>query len=395
MKYLKYLPMFAAALLFASCHEDDQTVARPAGEVEAPVLAQHSNVVVDNDNLKSEVTFTWSAVDYGYQASVSYALYAVYNDSEPYQLGESFSTSYTMTKETFNNALVNSKGLAVPEDKTSTVYFYVVAGLSPQNTAYNVKSNVVGFDVTTIKSTSAPWIRRPLYLAGNFQGWDPKAKGPVLWENGENTDVYEGLVFLGTAAGTPNDLGDNLCHFKFCPIPDWPGNLGGDPNAMTTEGDPAHITAEEGLYWLTVTLDAAHTTGSVMMKKIDKIGVIGDAVGGWGDTDDVVLSLANMPTDPAAADYADLYYAAMRAQTWSGISENTVAGPFKFRLNGKWEQSWGGPTLEHLVLNDPTNLNCGLSGRVRFSICFRGDVDALLQDTTNPSPVFATVEQAE
>lgn len=394
MKYLKYLPMFAA-LLLASCHEDEQTVARPAGEVEAPVLNQHSNVVVDTENLKSEVTFTWSAVDYGYQAAVSYSLFAVYNDSEPYQLGESFSTSYTMTKEIFNNALVNSKGLAVPEDKTSTVYFYVVAGISPQNTSFNVQSNVIGFDVTTIKSTSAPWIRRPLYLAGNFQGWAPDAKGPVLWENGENTDVYEGLVYLGDASDTPNyDATDGLCHFKFCPNPSWQGNLGGDPNAMTTEGDPAHITAEDGLYWISVTLDAAHTTGSVTMKKVDQIGVIGDAIGGWGDTDDVVLSLANMPTDPAAADYADQYYAAMRAQTWTGVCDNTLAGEFKFRLNGKWEQSWGGSNFAHLDYN-AGNCQNTLTGRVRFSICFRGDVDALLQDTTNPSPVFATVEQAE
>lgn len=394
MKLLKYLPMFAAALLFASCHEDEQTVARPGEEVVAPVLDQHSNVVIDNDNLKSEVTFTWSAVDYGYSASVSYALFAVYNDSEAYQLGESFTTSYTMTKETFNNALVNSKGLAVPEDKTSTVYFYVVAGISPQNTSYNVQSNVIGLDVTTIKSTSAPWIRRPLYLAGNFQGWAPDAKGPVLWETAENSDIYEGLVFLGKAEGTPNYIDDDLSHFKFCPNPSWTGNLGGDPNAMTTEGDPAHITAEEGLYWLSVTLDAAHTTGSVVMKKIDQIGVIGDAVGGWGDTDDLVLSLANVPTDQTAPDYADLYYAAMRAQTWTGVHDAAAAGEFKFRLNGKWEQSWGGADLAHLDYNKGNSQNT-LTGKVRFSICFRGDVDQLLTDTTNPSPVFATVEQAE
>lgn len=394
MKYLKYLPMFAAAFLLCSCHEDDKTVARPGSELEKPILDEHSNVVIDPDNLKSEVTFTWSAVDYGYPASVSYALYAVYGDSEPYQLGESFSTSYTMTKETFNNALVNSKGLAVPEDRTSTVYFYIVAGISPQNTDYNVTSNTIGFDVTTIKSTSAPWIRRPLYLAGNFQGWAPDAKGPVLWETAENSDIYEGLVFLGKAEGTPNYLEDDLCHFKLCPNPSWQGNMGGDPNALTTEGDPAHITAEEGMYWISVTLDVAHTTGSVSMKKVDQIGVIGEAVGGWGDTDDLVLSFANMPEDPSAEDYADSYYAAMRAQTWTGVCENTLAGEFKFRLNGKWEQSWGGADLAHLDFNAGNSQNT-LAGRVRFSICFRGDVDALLTDTTNPSPVFATVEQAE
>ena len=56
--------------------------------------------------------------------------------------------------------------------------------------------------------------------------------------------------------------------------------------------------------------------------------------------------------------------------------------------------SWG-KDLEHLVLNDPTNLVTDLSGKVRFSINFKGDVNSLLQDDTNPSPVSGKVEQAE
>jgi hypothetical protein len=54
--------------------------------------------------------------------------------------------------------------------------------------------------------------------------------------------------------------------------------------------------------------------------------------------------------------------------------------------------NWGG-TLEHLVQGGG-NLTAP-SGKVRFSINFRGDIPALAEDATNPSPISATVEQVE
>lgn len=394
MKFLKYMALAAAALLSASCQEDDLTVALPAADVAAPVMAAHGDVVVDEATLQNEVTFSWSAADYGYQASVTYRLYVAYGDeTNVVELGTTHSTTYTLTKELLNNTLVNTKGLAVPEGETSTIFLYVVSSISTGgDPAYNKQSEMISFQVTTIKSTSAPWIRRPLYVAGNFQGWDP-ATAPVLWENGENSDVYEGLVYLGAAAGTPNFMDDGLCHFKFCPNPNWQGNLGGDLKAMTTEGNPDNLKAEAGLYWITVTLDAAHTTGSVDLREVSQIGVIGTAAGGWDDGQDWVMTLAGLPTDTDAADYADRYYAAMCGQTWeaTGVS---AGGEFKFRLDGAWTSNWGGDNLDHLNFNGG-NCSTLLTGKVRFTICFRGDIPALAEDTTNPSPVSATVEAVE
>ncbi len=386
---MKYMAIFAT-LLFFSCQKDDKMQAMAADEVVPSVMNAHSDIVIDEATLANEVTFSWSAVDYGYPAAISYKLYAVYGESEPYQIGESYSTSYTLTKEGLNNALVNTKGLAVPEDATSLLFFYVTSGISTGK-SYITQSEPISLNVTTIKSTAAAWIRRPLYVAGNYQGWNP-AKAPVLWENGMNSDVYEGLVFLGSAAGTPNHNDDNLCHFKFCPNPNWTGNLGGDPNALTNEGDPAHITAAEGLYWITVTLNAEHTAGKVALLPVAKLGVVGAAVGSWDN--DLVMSLVGMPTDPSAEGYADKYYAAIGAQTWEAVCENAVVDTFKFRLNGTWLYSWGG-TLDHLIFNDQNNVPCELTGRVRFTINFKGDIAALAGDETNPSPISGTITNVE
>ncbi|MBR6759625.1 MAG: SusE domain-containing protein [Alistipes sp.] len=388
MKFLKYISMFAAAALLFSCYEDDKTMAMPADEVVAPVMNEMTNIVVDEENLQSEVTFSWSGVDYGYAAEVTYSLFANYQDVD-YQIGQSYTTSYTITKENLNNALVNTKGLAVPEFATSTVFFYVVANISSDDT-YAKRSNAIQLDITTVKSTAAPWVRRPLFIAGNFQGWAPDARGPVLWENGENSDVYEGLVYLGAGNNTANKQDDGLCHFKFCIENSWAGNLGGSADAFTNEGDPAHLLAEEGLYWIKVTLLNNRTTGFMQLTPVSSISVIGSVVGNW-DTD-VELTPAGIP-EVGDEDYDNKYYAAMRAQTFSGVCDNAVAGEYKYRLNHDWATNWGGD-LAHLVQGGD-NIPSPYSGKVRFSINFRGDIDALAEDMTNPSPISGTVEQAE
>jgi hypothetical protein len=393
MKLFKYTAVALAALVAVACQKEEaKTQAVPADGLTAPVLNAHANIIVDEATLANEVTFSWSAVDYGYPAAVSYGLFAVYGDSEPYQIGESYTTSYTLTKEVLNNALVQPKGLAVPEDTTSTVFFYVTSGISSNSPEFDTKSAAISVDITTIKSTSTPWIRRPLYIAGNFQGWAPDKGGPVIWETEENSDVYEGLVHLGDGAGTQYANASGLCEFKFCVEPSWTGNLGGTVDALTNADNPANITTPAGLYWVSVKLEADHASGSVKLTPVTKIGAIGTAVGSWDV--DLDLSLDGLPTDPSDGEYETKYFEAMRAQTWSGIYNGSDGGEFKFRLNGAWDTNWGGADLGHLTVGGD-NCVTTLTGNLKFAINFRGDVAALAEDSTNPSPISASVTQVE
>lgn len=387
MKFLRYISCAAAALALFACQEVDKTCAVAPDAVVAPVLDEHSDIVVDADNLSSEVTFTWRAADYGYSAAVSYALFCVYGEEEA-QIGESYTTSYTLSKEALNNALVNSKGLAVPVGETSTVFFYIVSSVStdPQS-AYSKQSNTIGLDITTIKSTSAPWIRRPLYVPGAHQNWTPAA-APVLWETAENSDIYEGPVYL-----VPADATAKICEFKFTDTPGWDGgNFGSSLDALENSGGSGNLTTEPGTYWIKVTLAADHSTGSVKLTPISAISVVG-AYNGWGD-DDVEMTPAGLPEDYTAEGAADLHYAAVNAQVWECTIPAFTGGEFKFRLNHAWADSWGGDNLDHINYNG-NNCSSDLTGKVRFAIDFHGDVAALAEDTTNPSPVSATVEKVE
>lgn len=374
MKILKYLPIVAAALLSFSCQDVEKTYAAPAEEVLNPVLNPHADIVVEEATLSNNVTFTWSEVDYGYPAQVTYSLYAVYGGAE-LQLGQSFTTSYTMSKEALNNLLVDEKGLALPAGEVSEISLYVTSAISNNvnSAAYTKKSEAITLKITTVAATTAPWIRRHIYVPGNHQGWAPDA-APILWETGEDSFKFEGLVYLVNAEDPTGNV-----EFKFTQGPNWEVNLGGSMDSMTPGGENIVIeAANSGAYWITVETVEDFTTGSVKLRKVGAVNVIGTAVGGWEVANDLALTCTDV-----------------NGQVWSGVCDNCAGGEFKFRLTGgdfeanPWEMNWGGD-INHMTVGGD-NITTELSGKVRFTINFRGDIPALAEDATNPSPIFATV----
>ena len=374
MKILKYLPIVAAALLSFSCQEVEKTYAAPADEVQAPVLNAHADIVVEEATLSNNVTFTWSEVDYGYPAQITYSLYVVYGGAEV-QLGQSFTTSYTMSKEALNNLLVDEKGLALPAGEVSEISLYVTSALSNNvnSAAYTKKSETITLKVTTIAATTAPWVRRYIHVPGNHQGWAPDT-APILWETGEDSFKFEGLVYLVNAENATANV-----EFKFTQGPNWDVNLGGSVDAMTPGGDNIVIeAANSGAYWIIVEVKEDFSTGTYSLKKAGAVTVIGSAVGGWDVANDFALTCTDV-----------------NGQVWSGVCNNCAGGEFKFRLTGgdfdsnPWEMNWGGD-INHMTVGGD-NITTDLTGKVRFTINFRGDIPALAEDTTNPSPIFATV----
>lgn len=374
MKILKYLPIVAAALLSFSCQDVEKTYAAPAEEVLNPVLNPHADIVVEEATLSNNVTFTWSEVDYGYPAQVTYSLYAVYGGAE-LQLGQSFTTSYTMSKEALNNLLVDEKGLALPAGEVSEISLYVTSAISNNvnSAAYTKKSEAITLKITTVAATTAPWIRRHIYVPGNHQGWAPDA-APILWETGEDSFKFEGLVYLVNAEDPTGNV-----EFKFTQGPNWDVNLGGSMDSMTPGGENIVIeAANSGAYWITVETVEDFSTGSVKLRKVGAVNVIGSAVGGWEVANDLALTCTDV-----------------NGQVWSGVCDNCAGGEFKFRLTGgdfeanPWEMNWGGD-INHMTVGGD-NITTELSGKVRFTINFRGDIPALAEDATNPSPIFATV----
>ena len=153
------------------------------------------------------------------------------------------------------------------------------------------------------------WMFSPefLYTPGNSNGWDAGASQVLAPANGSE---YQGYVNLDG-------------EFKFTSVPGWDGiNYGstGNPGELSTDGGAGNLSAEKGLYWVTVDIVALTYSLSA---PITTYGVIGDATpNGWD------ASTALTPSDDMLV--------------WTGTIHFAGSGEFKFRANDDWDVNLGG-----------------------------------------------------
>ena len=136
------------------------------------------------------------------------------------------------------------------------------------------------------------------------------------WKADTEDNILVDLTKSGTYKGWVYASGDD--EFKFA-LGSWDENWGcADIEAGTLVAGGDNIKPAAGMYYITANLDDLKAT----FLRTDW-GIIGDAVGGWGDADDVMM-------------------------TWNAkkkVYEATVtmsAGGFKFRANHGWDYNLGG-----------------------------------------------------
>jgi hypothetical protein len=136
------------------------------------------------------------------------------------------------------------------------------------------------------------------------------------WKADTEDNILVDLTKSGTYKGWVYASGDD--EFKFA-LGSWDENWGcADIEAGTLVAGGDNIKPAAGMYYITANLDDLKAT----FLRTDW-GIIGDAVGGWGEADDVMM-------------------------TWNAekkVYEATVtmsAGGFKFRANHGWDYNLGG-----------------------------------------------------
>ena len=106
------------------------------------------------------------------------------------------------------------------------------------------------------------------------------------------------------------------------------------------QGEACNVPAS-AFYKIEVKLEQGVKKGTYTLTKIEKVSMIGDAVGGWG-TD---IDLTYNPT----------------TGIWEADNVNVIkTGPLKFRANHGWALSWGGyeseTAFDELTANGGKNL---------------------------------------
>ncbi len=162
---------------------------------------------------------------------------------------------------------------------------------------YPTYAMFAGSDVSKFKALNVP---------GSMNKWKADTEDNILVDL-TKSGTYKGWVYAS---------GDD--EFKFA-LGSWDENWGcADIEAGTLVAGGDNIKPAAGMYYITANLDDLKAT----FLRTDW-GIIGDAVGGWGEADDVMM-------------------------TWNAekkVYEATVtmsAGSFKFRANHGWDYNLGG-----------------------------------------------------
>ncbi len=309
MKITRYFFIAASLLtMLTACDSDLEKIQyNPDNAAPGQLTASETTIELTAAKTKQEVlTLTWGKSEYGLPVAVDYTIQMDVR-------GGDFSNAYTLAatqknKITFKGNELNKAILALQDLKG------VETNYEPQDLDFRVASDF-SEDVATIYTNVLPITITPyagkmeyrkLAVPGSHQGWSPDNYGQALYETDakNHPNVFVGYIYM--------DAGSE---FKFADG-SWDVNWGSG-DGVTLEPGGANIQATEGgCYYLTVDLNNLTFT-----KEVRNWSVVGDAVGGWENDNDMEFDKDN-----------NVFRATFN---FSG------EGAFKFRVNHSWDINLG------------------------------------------------------
>lgn len=314
MKHLKLLTLMIAMLMIGACG-DDSGDGDELTEPVSPAISEPedgSNVVVDETNLATELTISWSEAQFGAQVAVSYAVQMDMEggtfESPVVLSGDLTAATVNLSYEVINNAIISDL-----EQEPNTEVAVDIRVVATSEGFDDLVSGIVGLTVMTYEEEV---VQTPEYaniwVAGGFQGWDNTSF--VSLTSKEDNGVYEGYLYLP----------EGQLEFKLYQNEnDWgPDSWGTDNDGSGTiyvanEACCNFIAPEAGHYWIEV--DVLNLTYKLVAMTW---GIVGDATPTGWDSD------------------TDLVYNA-ETQALEVTLDLTTGGSFKFRANDAWEQALG------------------------------------------------------
>lgn len=313
-KYFKILTLLFGVLMItlSSCEKDQEMVVANGDANPTFTTSATELTLSQSESADTVITFSWPAVDFGYDAVVNYSIqFGIkgqdFAKSEIVSAGSALKLDMTAAQL---NALIGRLDETALDGNTFNLDTRLVARIG---TTYGSTSQVSDLKVTTY---SDDIIYPSLWVPGDYQGWVPENAPRVSTGQATDNKIYSGYIFIEKTTGSP---------FKFTSIAGWSGsNYGGTSTQsatgasgdLSTSGGDLNI-AKGGYY----KLDADLNTNKWKALKTDW-GIIGDATpGSWDNS-------TPMTYNPAT-------------KVWT-ITTNLAAGKeMKFRANNSWDLNYG------------------------------------------------------
>jgi starch-binding outer membrane protein SusE/F len=312
----KFLSIIAGLLFFAACKKDEARTTLHQGTfltaASSGLTASATTLVLDSANGGSgnAVTFNWPVVSFGEGILVSYTLqFDIPADSFKSPINVSVgvgATSKAYIANDFNKLVYQSLGMAA-----GTAGTLLVRAKADVNQYTGSSSSVPSSYSNMLTMTVTPYqiilVFPTLWVPGNYQGWNPPT-APTL-ASVKSNGSYEGYVNI--TGGTPL--------FKLTAAADWNHTNYGDGGngTLSALSTASNLTVPAAGYYRIL----ASTTALTWSATATTWAIIGDAPtasNNWGN--DVPMTF-NAATG-----------------VWA-VTTACVAGNFKFRANGDWNNS--------------------------------------------------------
>lgn len=331
MKKILFAIFALAGLCFTSCTQEHFSARLNPDQFTDQVLGNVTGCALAEDG--ANITVTYSEAEFGVNIADPVYTFFVFAQGDAIETATKLDATIgggniSFTQKKLNSAILNM-GYG-PNEEVGVSFLLTAAPATDKGKAidkYTITSNVVNATFVTYEKILGPV--DVVDVPGDYQGWAP-ASYPKLFNYSYDETNYRGVIDFQC---TKED-GSAANGFKVTYGGDWSsdtGNWGSESQAEAPEATAVQLINGDAsknimCYGANRFYLFNFNKSSLTLTKIygfNKVGVIG--LGGmWGDADDVVMNF-NM--------YYDRFWVDV------DVAEDTE---FKFRLDGGWDNNWGG-----------------------------------------------------
>jgi starch-binding outer membrane protein SusE/F len=303
--------LIASVTLWSSCKKEEFKVILDPGGSNTLTSTISTIVLVQANAANTAGSFSWGKADFGFKAATTYTLqfckggtnFATSTSTE-INLGPALTKSFTIGE--FNGKMLD----IIPYGSAQTVQARIKAAI---NSAVDpIYSNVISLTVTAYRDIIIYGFPQALWIAGNYQGWDPGTAPKIVdkFASGTTGTAYEGYI----------NFTDPSPQFKMVKGNNWGAGDFGMASATTLSNGGANLALTDGAGVYRLRANTTAMTWSAT--KITTWGIIGSATpGGWGASTPMTFNAG--------------------AGTWTITTDLTGGQELKFRANNDWGINFG------------------------------------------------------
>ena len=336
-KIFRYIIAGLAAVMAASCVEEESFIQVDTDKFLAPVLNDFTPVVTELTEAEAANTYAtvqFTAADYGVASSTNYTLYASIAGTD-FAKEKQVGMPVTSPKTEIKVSVLDVNKVLISLNCTPGVEVDLDFRVKAEWMGEKLPVDGSALYSNAVQASAVPYNMEktydPVWVIGDYCGW-AHDKTLFLWNYKEDKNVYSGLIDFAKADADGNIVSAAKNGWKITGVAGWDDtcNWGLETEMKYSDEEPAKLQLFNGggskdikvyakrFYGFTLDKTTLELTKDVSFNQMGIIGLNGD----WNN--DIVME-----------------YSKLKQRFYADV-EVPAETTFKFRADGKWDYNLGG-----------------------------------------------------